>query len=252
MLLSVLLAIGVLITMAGNNADWFGKEEHVVQPNARAEFQQLCARYLQHDTVLNLGGNIRLYDGEDRRQVKEQSSFELIKQGNGMYTRLSHLQTFANEQLMVQLDTVNRIMVIAEAMENQTRNGSSLQQSVDLLFSDTAAFRLVGEVTGNELERTLSFKSDFNPEIRQYRISYDAKTYQLKNATIEWWKDAMVSDSTNANRVWVTQIDYRYRQTAGRGVNDMMREVVALRGKEVIPTDKYKDYEVHIAFNQEQ
>lgn len=253
MFIITLLAAAVLTAIAGNRAGWFTLGQPVAQPDAREEYQQLCARYLQQDSLLSLAGNIQLFDGENRKQVKEQSSFELIRQGNnGLYSRLSHVQTFGSGQWVVQLDTLNRMMIVGEAIKSPDAQGAMPQQSVDLLFSDTAAFKITGQVTGNDQERTLSFKSDFNPEIRQYRITYNAQTYQLKRAVIEWWKDALVLDSTKTDRVWITHIDYRYRPVAKVNVDDMISRIVSIHDGKVIPAEKYKDYEVHIASNQEQ
>lgn len=252
LLLGLLLMIGLLTAIAGSRAGWFKDAPVVEQPEARDEYHQLCARYLQQDSLLNITGTILLYDGENTRQVKEQNSFHLAKHGRNVYNRLGHLQTFSNGAWTVQLDTLNRVMIVADGRHNAGTGQVNLHQSIDGLFSDTAAFRINGQVSGDDVVRTLSFRSDFNPEIREYRVTYDAKTYQLKKAVIEWWKDAVVLDTTAINRVWITQIDYRYNTPLDLAMDSRMQELITVKGKEVMPGSRYKDYQVHIAYNQDK
>jgi len=250
LLAGILVVIATWVAVAGNHGQWFSNNNEITeQPDAKTEFRKLSERYLQQDSVLNMTGDIKLYDGESN-QLKEQTAYQIIKEQGRLYSRLSYLQTFCDDQLAVQVDSVNKIVIVANAIGSPTNNNNTLQQ-IDGLFSDTAAFRVIGTVAGNAAERTLSFYSEFHPEIRRYHVTYDAVTYQMKRATIEWWKDAVVLDTTRHDRIWITKIDYHYLPAARTSVKNMMADIITVQNGKIQLTERYRDYQLHIATSQQ-
>lgn len=245
-LAGVLLLSAVLVGIAGNYKGWFnGPVVGQGQPDGGAEYRKIGERFLQ-DSALSLAGAILLYDGEEPGRIKEQNSFRLIRESGNMYNRLGYIQTFSSEGWMVQLDTINQVLIVADAPVQQEGKAGPFQQSTGLMFNDTTAFTTIGTVTGDQTERTLSLRSDLHPEIRLYRLTYDPATYRMKRAVIEWWKDAVVSDTTKASRVWITKIDYQYEAVPAMKVRELIDQVITRDRDGIHPTERYKDYQLHI------
>lgn len=252
LLVSVLLISAGLVAIAGNYKKWFTNTTQVVeQPDAKTEFRKIGERFLMHDTLLNINGTIKLYDGEKPTVLKEENSFQLIKEPGHIYNRLGYIQTFYSENRMIQLDTVNQLLVVAATGSPQPGLANALQPSTDALFSDTAAFTTTGVVTGDSRERTLSLTSELQPEIKVYRITYDAATYRIRRTVIEWWKDGVVSNTTQSSQVWITQIDYQYLPESKQKVAELLKNVVTTNQHGIQPTERYKDYQLHIAEPQQ-
>lgn len=245
-LAGVLLLSAVLVGIAGNYKGWFrSPDAGLEQLDAGAEFRKIGERFLQ-DTVLSMAGAILLYDGEQPDQVKEQNSFRLVKESTNMYNRLGYIQTFSSDGWMVQLDTLNQILIVTDAPVQAQGADGGFQQSTGLMFNDTTAFMAIGTVTGDQRERTLSLRSDLHPEVRLYRLTYDPATYRMKRAVIEWWKDAVVSDTTKASRVWITKIDYQYETAPALKVGELIDQVITRGQDSIYPKERYKDYQFHI------
>lgn len=246
-LAGALLLSAVLVAIAGKYKSWFiSPDAGIEQPEAGAEFRKIGQRFLQ-DSVLSMAGAIMLFDGEKPGQLKEQSSFQLVRESGDMYNRLGYIQTFSSEDLIVQLDTMNQILVVTDAPVQEQGTAGSFQQSTGLLFNDTTAFITTGSVTGDHTERTLSLRSDLHPGIRLYRLTYDPATYRMKRAVIEWWKDAVVLDTTKASRVWITKIDYQYQPAPALKVGELIDQVITRGPDGIHPKERYKDYQLHIA-----
>lgn len=252
LLVSILLVSAGLVAIAGNYKKWFMNTTQVVeQPDAKTEFRKIGERFLKHDTLLNIKGTIKLFDGEKPTALKEENNFQVIKEPGHIYNRLGYVQTFYSDNRMIQLDTVNQLLVVAATGSPQPGLANALQPSTDVLFSDTAAFTTTGVVTGDSRERTLSLTSELQPEIRVYRVTYDAVTYQIRRAVIEWWKDEVVSNTAPSSQVWITQIDYQYLPESKLQVAELLKKVVTVSQHGIQPAERYKDYQLHIAEPQQ-
>lgn len=245
MLAAALLLGIVLATIAGTYNRWLGGGSATTeQPDAVAEFRKIGQHFLQ-DSLLHITGVIRLYDGEQPGRVREQNSFQLLRDGADSYNRLGYMQSFVSNGLMVQLDTVNQLMVIGDAPE-QAGATLGLQQSTGMLFNDSTAFAATGTVSGDAKERTLTLRSDLRPEISSYQLTYDPATYRMKRAVIEWRKEEAVPDTADRRKVWITQIDYSYQPVATVKVSEMMKRVIVQTRDTILPTDRYSDFQLHI------
>jgi hypothetical protein len=239
-----LLIIGSL-AIAGNYSGWFnGSDNDNNQPDAKEEYRRLYERYTRTDSIMNLRGVITLYDGENPTTVKEQSNFEYAKQGKQFYSQLSSLQTFCDGKLVLQLDTVNKIIALSP-MNSEDIPADQSQSSLNMFFSDTAAFRFSGGVSGNNQERTLTCRHELIPDIRLFRLIYDPVSYQLRKAEIEWWKNPLITDTTRKDEVWITKISYQNATPAPWKADELMNKIIRVTEKGIEPMTRYKDYTIY-------
>lgn len=242
----LVLLVMTSLAIAGNYSGWFaGKETRIEQPDAIEEYRRLYERYTRPDSIVHIKGTITLHDGENPSSTQEQSSFLFLKKGQQFYSQLSHLQTFSNGQLIIQLDTVDKTISVLPG--NTT--GASLpegmgQPSFGVLFNDTAGFRIAATVAGDQQERILSCQSDVNPDIRRFRLVYNSATYQLRQAEIEWWKDALLTDSSE-NKVWITRINYQELPGKEWKIDEMINAIITVSKNGIEPTPRYKEYTIH-------
>lgn len=242
------------LAIAGSWSGWFVRatEERSDLPDPKEEFSRLYQRYTK-DTVMALGGTITLYDGENKGTVKEKTTFRFVKQHDQFYSQFSYLESVCNGTMLVQLDTVNQVIMVSDNLAEMTGNGGPAQPSFDALFSEKADFKITGKVTQDKTsnDRTMSFKSDFNPEIKSYSVTYDPATYRIKHAVIQWWKDAMVTDTTAGNRVWISHIDYQPLPVNDFNANELINKIITIKNDQVEPALKYQGYQVHITNPQQ-
>jgi hypothetical protein len=242
--LAGLLVIGSL-AIAGNYSGWFddagGADNN--QPDAKEEYRRLYDRYTRTDSIMAMKGSITLYDGENPSAVKEQANFEYAKRGAEFYSHLSSLQTYCDGKLVLQLDTINKVIALSPAnVESMT--GDQNTSSLNMFFSDTA-FRFTGSVSGNDHERTLTCRHERAPDIRLFRIIYDPVSYQLRKAEIEWWKDPLTIDTTRTKNVWIAKINYQHISAAPWKADELMNKIIKITKTGIEPTSRYKDYTIH-------
>jgi len=61
---------------------------------------------------MELAGTIRVYDGENKYALKEEKTYHYIRAGRQYYSQLSYLQIFCNGEILLQLDTVNKVVSV--------------------------------------------------------------------------------------------------------------------------------------------
>lgn len=248
-LLSVLIVVVAGIAAAANYSTWFrGLILAEELPDARVEYRKIIENLLQRDSAINLEGTILLYDGEEKSTVKENNDFRLFRKADQLYSRLAYLETFCDGKYMVQLDTVEQVIVVAKAGDIPELSSRGTRPALDLLFKDTAAFRIVGQSAKPGQNRKISLQTDLDPRIRLYTISYDPNTYQIRNAEIEWWKNEFDFENTDTTKVWITNIDYRYPAARDLNVPEMMSKVVQVNQDKAEPANQYKYYRLNVAF----
>ncbi|OQP63236.1 hypothetical protein A3860_25440 [Niastella vici] len=249
----IILAVAVSgLSVAGSLTGWFNKAEVVNElPGAKEEYQRIYDR-IKNDTSLNLEAAINLYDGEAPSAIMETTTCRYIKRQNKYYSQFSYLQTFCNGNLMVQLDTVNKVVVVSPVKGEKKRNKRFMEPTIDMLFNEQADFRITGKVTQkNDNEREISCQSDFNPEIRSFDITYDPVTYQVKRATIQWWKEGSMTEQPAANKVWISHIDYRQMPPATINIDEEISKIITIKKDQIEPAVGYQDYQLHVS-NPEQ
>ena len=88
-----------------------------------------------------------------------------------------------------------------------------------------------------------------NPEIRSSIIYYDALTYKIRKAEIEWWKKAMIYENENMNKkTWLTVMEYTYPVSPGISVAETVNKIIVLKNGTAEATAAYKDYRLHVSF----
>ena len=253
----VLIIIGLVTlsgaAVAGSWAGWFSTS--VVKnelPDAKEEFKRICDR-MKGDTNVNIGGAITLYDGEKPTEIKEKTSYRYLRKQEQFFSQLSFLQTYCNGNLAIQLDTVNQVIVVSNVSSGKRKGKGVMQPSMDMLFDEKADFKITGKVTQNENnERTISFQSDFNPEVKSYALTYDPVTYRVSRAVVQWWKDGgAIKETVTPNQVWISHIDYQQLPAADMNINEEINKIITIKKDQIEPALKYQDYQLHVS-NPEQ
>jgi len=245
----VLLLILAGLFAAGSNKGWWkaasaGPDGSL--PEARQEYLRVLQQYKDRDTSIDLAGTIHIYDGEQNNVMKEQSGFRMIRQGRQYYMQLSYLQTFCDGIVTVQLDTVGRTITFSNPVGDTAKEKGIF----DLIFTDTAGFTISGSVSPQGADRTLHLKSDFNPGIQSFSLTYDTASYRLSKAEIVWWKNSSPQEEEDgSDKVWLTKIDYHYQPFHGLDLAEMVRKIVNVKDGHVVPTEHYKDYQLKISSN---
>lgn len=201
---------------------------------------------------MNLEAVITLYDGDDPATEKEKTTCRYIKRQEKYYSQFSYLQTWCNGSMVVQLDTVNQVIVVAPIIAGWKTNKKMQQPTIDMLFNEQAGFSITGKVTEkNNNERVISCQSDFNPEIRSYDITYDPASYKIKGATIQWWKEGATPGTASGNPVWISQIDYQPAPAVNMNIEEEISKIITIKKDQIEPAVKYEHYQLHIS-NPEQ
>ncbi|MFT3827199.1 MAG: hypothetical protein QM731_24950 [Chitinophagaceae bacterium] len=246
-------ATGVSLAIAGNRLHWFNGTTPVAGPDkevaedGREEYKKLYTRYTTDKDSLAMEGIITLYDGEDAKAAREEQPFRFCRKDGKMYTQLGYVHTFYNGELLVQLDTVSRRIIISKT-DKKTVKKATQQQSLDFMFADTSNFKLSSLVSGNGVERTLTFTSDFNPEVKECRITYTPGTYTMKKADIQWWKEGAIRDTSAVTSVWITHIEYKSWLVRNIDIDAMIAAIVSVKKKEVVLQPAYSDYQLYKTF----
>jgi hypothetical protein len=252
-ILSVLLLS--LLTAATAGYRWWNRQDRSSAPlrelpSAPEELQKIMQQYRRMaDTAASVAATIRIYDLENKEVLKETSSFRYFRCPSGYYVRLSYLQTFCDGKWVVQLDTVNRQILVARS--SNSPDGAALGwigSSLQSLFSDTAGFRMTGTVTAAGKTRRLSLQSELNPEVRSATLLYDTLSYSLDKAEIEWWKPSMHLDD-KGQKVWLAKIDYLYPPPEKIDIAARIRSIISVTGKQVTATTAYRDYQLNLNNN---
>jgi hypothetical protein len=141
----LLLALAGFIGAAGNY-HWWTKASALSArklPSPGDEYRKIMEQFNGHDSAIDLSGTIKIYDKEDQEALKETSTFRFIRSGRQYFMQLSYLQTFCNGSVILQLDTVNKLIVLAKAGDADSPMVFQKGGNPGLLFNDTAQFRSI-------------------------------------------------------------------------------------------------------------
>jgi hypothetical protein len=242
MIMTAALIALTFLAVAGNYTRWFRVAPRI--PDARTELRKLHERYARE--AVHLQGTIRLYDKEND-VLKEENTFELVKDKDQVYLRLSYLQTFIVNDLVVELDTVNRYVFVSR-MEDAVSAGGSPLFLMDSLFSEKAPFKIAGSVSAIDARRSLRLTSDLHPEIRSFTITYDTATYRVHETEIEWWKAGTAPDEMQGNPVWQARVTYSHLPDPLLRVKDEIAGIITVAKREVRLAERYSDYQLYTRF----
>jgi hypothetical protein len=239
-----------MLTAATAGYRWWKDREKTpalqsVLPSAPEELQKLIQRYRREaDSSASVAGTIRIYDRENKDLLKESRTFRYIRCGMGYYVQLSSLQIFCDGIWLVQLDSVNRQIVVEKAPPGGPGGMMNIAAPPETFFSDTARFRISGVVMAEGDQRSLRLQSELNPEIRSSTLFYDTLSYQLSKAEIERWKPGTAPDE-KGDKIWLVKIDYRYPPAEKMDLRMKIKSIVAIDGRRVTPGAAYRDYELN-------
>jgi hypothetical protein len=146
-------------------------------------------------------------------------------------------------KIAIQVDTATKLIIITAADPGMVDNMKSILPAMDSLLNDTTIMK--ASVTGNNAQRVIAFTNALTPNIKASRITYDAATYQVQYAEIDWWKHPDMIASMNG--VWTAHITYGTVSHAPVDVNKKIREVVQYKDNKPVVTDKYKSYTIKSA-----
>ncbi|HSC38899.1 MAG TPA: hypothetical protein VLD19_13550 [Chitinophagaceae bacterium] len=252
----VVAAIGIsVLAWAGKQvADKYAHQNDkrasgIVLPAAKDEYTRLVQQFMHPDTVSIVTGTIRLFDGEHPESLKEKSDFIFARKGRSYYSKMSFMEIACNGKWLVQVDSLNKVLMIAgihdslQAMPLPPDMGGM----VNKWFADTASFKVTGQVTGDDKERAITVRSDFNPEIQYFTLHYSPADYTVKAAEIRFWKNKMPEpDSSGRNKVWISKIEYRTDGLPDLDINNRMSRIFSVKKGKVEPAAPYRDYQVMV------
>jgi hypothetical protein len=241
--LALLVTTGLLAMVNSNH--WFGSKAPGKNefPDAKEELSKIYAVYGKADTSFTMKGRIRLFDREQKDSLAEEMPLFYCRQGAAFYGQLGYMQSFFDDGLLVQLDTVNKYIIVSK-VEKEAAPVASSGFPLEKFMEDTSAFKIQAAVIDEKsTERVMTIKSELTPEIKSTTIFYDPVTYVIKRAKIEWWKDALVAGE-DGNKTWLTVIEYSY--PAGRQVPiaEQVKKIITRKNDEVAPAPGYQNYEI--------
>jgi hypothetical protein len=247
----VLLLVTGLLAIA-NNFHWLGLNRNgnnTELPDAKEELRKLYAVYSNPDTSLNVKGIIKLYDRENKDVLKEKTPFSYSKKGTQLYSQLGYMQSFISDSLVVQLDTMNKYIVVSKTGIGSASQSVQTGLPFEKFMQDTSTFKIDVTITEKNKERVLIIKSDLNPEIRSSAIYYDPVTYKIRKAEIEWWKEAMVYENEDTDKkTWLTVMEYSYPVLSGTAIAEKIKKIIVMKDGKAEPTPAYKDYQFQVTF----
>jgi hypothetical protein len=253
----IILTAGVLLLVTGllaiaNNFHWLGlnsSDNKTELPDAKEELRKLYAVYNRPDTSLNIKGVIKLYDRENKDALKEKTPFSYSKKGIQQYSQLGYVQTFINDSLLVQLDTLNKYIIVSKTGAGSIPQSGQTILPFEKFVQDTSTFKIELTVTEKNKERVLTIKSDLNPGIRSSAIYYDPATYKISKAEIEWWKEAMVYENEDTDKkTWLTVMEYSYPVLSEIPVVEKIKKIIIIKDGKVEPAPAYKEYQFQVTF----
>jgi|GEM_PF-2729083 len=234
----VTLAIAVLGMGAwAYTGKWWGRSTPLPVIDGRFEWAKIVQQYQQPGQ--NITGSIRIYEDESLSQEKERMDFCFQKEGDNYFAQLGPAHTIKNGDLLIQMDNVQKIILVNRINESDNIPAASVL-GFDQVMKDTSAFRIIGNVEAKSSTRTLALASDYSPEIRLARFTYDTASYRINSAVIEWYRRVDLSED---NTVYYMQIDYAYPADKPASIADRFNAIVTKKEDKLVPTEKYSTYQ---------
>jgi hypothetical protein len=238
----VLLGLTGFYAIARSN-DWFGGSGGPAI-DAKEELRKLYALYSRQDTQLHIDGVIRLYDKEEKDALKETTPFSYHRSGRQSYSHLGYLFYFMDDSLMVQLDTMSRVITVSK-ISQQEQPTMQTGLPFERFMHDSSTFRITATVEEEGALRKMTLTNDLDPNVKSSVIYYDPSTYVVKKAEIAWWKQAMVYSKEDAEKkIWLAVMEYDHSADGGAGVKDRISEVIGWKDGRPVATKRYAGYQL--------
>lgn len=249
-ILVIILALVVSgMAIAGSRAGWFKTSKTINElPDAKQEYKRVVDRFMG-DSIINIGGAVTLCDGESPSVIKERLAYRFIKHHDQYYSQFGPVLSLCNGKAVVQLDTMNQLIMVANVIPEKGKKNRGIQPSLDVLLDENADYKIVGKVTQrNNNERSLTMQSDFNPQIKSCELTYDPKTYRIKRAVIQWWKDGGSGlGRTTQDQVWISNIEYQQLSGGDINISEEINKIITIKKDQIKPADKYQNYQLHVS-----
>ncbi|HET9056046.1 MAG TPA: hypothetical protein VFN30_04275 [Chitinophagaceae bacterium] len=218
-------------------------------PDAKQELKKIYTLYSNADSSITMEGIIRFYDKEKNDALKEQTGFYFTRNKKNFYSRLDYLQTYCADSLLIQLDTINKFIVVSKINIEVEEGHSQNILPFERFMQDTSSFKITATIKEENDERIITIQSELNPEIKSTSLYYDPVTYKIKRAEVEWWKDPLPgNDKESENKIWLANIEYRYPGISNISVENSIKKIIIINKGQVQVTEAYKDYEVKLSF----
>lgn len=208
-------------------------------PSGSVEFRKILQRLNGPDSAVEVYGSIRIYDGEDSSRLKETSTFCMLRSGRKYYYQLSCLQTICNGSILLQIDTMNKTLAVKRVTDTIEKMRGLMS---NMLPGDTLAAGISAVVSREHGQRVLRLRNEMQPEVRTFSLVYDTVDYRMRRAEVEWWKPGTGMPDSLSQRVWITKIDYHYRQSRPEVIDDKLRKVVAVKDNKIKLMPLYEGY----------
>ncbi|MBN8861445.1 MAG: hypothetical protein J0H29_23875 [Sphingobacteriales bacterium] len=238
--LVVLLVVISLVTTAGIGKWLHRSEPEIPAENGTIVFKKLYAKLADFNEDLNISGIITLYDGEE---VKEKTSFELLRQKYRVYHRIDYIKQIGNENISVQLDTVNKYLWVGKPDKEMLRMQRKGMIPFGDLMADTSFFKIVS-IPGER--PAIEIFNDYQPEIKSCVLMYDPQNYIIRQAVIQWWKHP---GSIENREYYRTVTDYQYNAAAAMNIDELLKSIVTVNRKKVEVNSAYAEYRLELANN---
>lgn len=224
----------------GKSNNWWRRFDTTNSIDATEEFRKL---YMRFSSPIHISGTIHVFDREENDKLVEETSFEYVADRSASYTRLDCLQTLFDGNLVVQIDTLNRVLSVSEA-DTDALPVNETAFPFERYINDTSTFRV--QLTAGEEKglRWLRIKSDLSPEIKSCVIRYDPVSGNIRETEIEWWKEFVAVENMTENKCWVTKISYLYHPVpdVAKEVKQKTDRIIRIKKKNIEPQQAYKEY----------
>jgi hypothetical protein len=248
-LLALIVLAGVL-TAAGNYNWSGGMAGNLVNPPlAKDELKKLYAVYANPDSSLYTKGMVRLYDGEKNNKIMEEMAFSYLKKKKQFISQLGALQSLMGNSLFVQVDTVEKYIMVSK-VKDTAKAPVEIGVPYEKFLRDTAAFKIELVLTGKKTERSISIRSELNPEIKSSIVYYDTTTYKIRRMETIWWKDGVVyNDTASQKKTWLSVMDYTYSPVPATLVEDAIRRYITINAQgKAEATPAFLSYDLRSSF----
>lgn len=229
-----------LVTTAGIKKLFDEKHPTLPQADAKEVFKKLYSKFTDFNTSLNLSGTVTLTE-ED--VVKEKTSFHLVRHGHQVYHRFDVMQQISNDKITVQLDTLNKYLVIAKTDRQWLKQQKAGVLPFAAMLNDTASFKM--RLIQDDGKQALEIINMLQPEIKSCKLVYDPVSYTLQQTVVQWWKQSGLFDAG----YWETTIEYQYNTQQPLDVEEMLNKIVTVDKKNIEINPAYAGYQVEIAEN---
>lgn len=230
------------------NYRWIGSGVDEL-PDARQEIEKIYSLYNKQDTSFTIRGVIRLLDSEKDNAVKEVTPFVYTKHQAQYYSSLGYVQTLCANGMGIQLDTVNRYIVVSRVDPSLLDNSQNSLLPFTQFMQDTATYKTTIAAVQKGREYAITITSEASPDIKKATIFYHPATYRIIKSEIEWWKSATAGLNENEqDQTWVTRIEYEHTTATGETAAERINKIVVSMNGKIEPAPAYRGYEFQSAF----